>query len=92
MTRVAGQLLELAVRYGQVADRGLDLDVPLSQEQLASWVGASREAVNLALRHLRGAGGISTGRMRITIIDVDAVRTAASGVGTADGRLEVANN
>lgn len=84
-TRVARQLLELAVRYGRVADRGLDLDVPLSQEQLAAWVGASREAVSLALRHLRETGGVSTGRMRITIVNVDVVRKAAFGIATADG-------
>lgn len=91
-TRVARQLLELAVRYGTVADRGLDLDVPLSQEQLASWVGASREAVSLALRDLRQTGGVSTGRMRITIIDVDVVRKAAFGVGTVAGPVDVDDN
>ena len=91
-TRVARQLLELAVRYGRVADRGLVLDVPLSQEQLASWVGSSREAVSLALRDLRESGGVLTGRMRITIVDVDVVRKAAFGVGTGDSPLEVDDN
>ena len=91
-TRVARQLLELAVRYGRVTDRGLDLDVPLSQEQLASWVGASREAVSLALRDLRESGGVLTGRMRITIVDVDVVREAAIGVGTADGPVGMDDN
>ena len=88
-TRLARQLLDLAVRYGRVADRGLELDVPLSQEQLASLVGASREAVSLALRDLRECGGVLTGRMRITIVDVDVVRTAAFGVATADGPVGV---
>jgi CRP/FNR family transcriptional regulator, cyclic AMP receptor protein len=91
-TRVARQLLELAVRYGRVADRGLDLDVPLSQEQLASWVGASREAVSLALRDLRASEGILTGRLRITIIDVDVVREAAFGVDPTRGSSRVGDS
>lgn len=79
VTRLARQLLELAARYGRAEPEGLRLDVPLSQEQLASLIGSSREAVNIALRRLREAEILETARMRITVTDVDALRAVALG-------------
>ena len=81
LTRVAGRLLELGASYGTPGEAGLDLDVPLSQEQLAAWVGVSREAVSLALRALRERGAVTTGRMRITLVDIDLLREAAIAAG-----------
>jgi CRP-like cAMP-binding protein len=43
--------------------------LPLSQEDLAAWVGASREATSRALGHLRKEGLVTTGRQRITLLD-----------------------
>jgi CRP-like cAMP-binding protein len=43
--------------------------LPLSQEDLAAWVGASREATSRALGHLRNEGLVTTGRQRITLLD-----------------------
>lgn len=79
LTRLARHLLELGARYGVASPDGLELDVPLSQQQLAAWVGVSREAVSAGLRHLREQGAVATGRMRITLLDIDALRTIASG-------------
>ena len=78
-TRLARHLLELGARYGVASEQGLELDVPLSQQQLADWVGVSREAVSAGLRRLREQGAVSTGRMRITLLDVDRLRTVAAG-------------
>ncbi len=78
-TRLARQLLQLGARYGAPSEEGIDLDVPLTQEQLASWIGTSREAVAMALRDLREEGAVATSRMRITLVDVDALRAVASG-------------
>ena len=78
-TRLARQLLELGARYGSPSEEGLDLDVPLTQEQLASWIGTSREAVAMALRDLRESGTVATSRMRITLLDVDALRDVGIG-------------
>lgn len=77
LIRLTRRLLELGARYGRPGEVGLDLDVPLSQEQLASWVGVSREAVSMALRTLRDREAVETGRMRITILDVDGLREIA---------------
>src|SRR5947209_9041366 len=39
--RVAWRLLELSERFGRQTVDGIAVDLPLSQEQLASWCGAS---------------------------------------------------
>lgn len=78
-TRLCRQLLELAARYGTPSAEGIELDVPLTQEQLASWIGTSREAVGMALRDLRTRGAVTTGRKRITIRDVTALREVVLG-------------
>jgi CRP/FNR family transcriptional regulator, cyclic AMP receptor protein len=49
----------------------------LSQEELAGWVGASREAVSKALRTLRRHGWIETGRRRVIVHDLQALRRHA---------------
>ena len=46
---------------------------PLSQEELAGWAGASREAVVKALRQLRNRGWIETGRREIRVLDLPAL-------------------
>ncbi len=79
LTRLARHLLELGARYGAASEQGLELDVPLSQQQLADWVGVSREAVSAGLRQLREQGAVATRRMRITLLDVDRLRSVAAG-------------
>jgi CRP-like cAMP-binding protein len=68
--RVSRRLLEMADRFGP---RGLRL----TQEELAGWVGASREAVARSLRLLRTAGVVTTGRQIVDIIDVAGLRDFA---------------
>jgi CRP-like cAMP-binding protein len=72
--RVAARLVELAERYGEPAADGVRIGLPLSQEELAGWVGGSREAVSKALQTLRAVGWVRTERRRITVLDVDALR------------------
>jgi CRP-like cAMP-binding protein len=75
--RVATRLLELADRYGEQTDNGVRVALPLSQDELAGWTGASREAVSKALRTLRERGLIETGRRRVVIHDIDRLRKRA---------------
>jgi CRP-like cAMP-binding protein len=72
--RVASRLVEMADRYGEPADGGIRIELPLSQEELAGWTGSSREAVAKALRTLRERGLIRTHRRGITVIDLDELR------------------
>jgi CRP/FNR family transcriptional regulator, cyclic AMP receptor protein len=72
--RVAIRLVELAVRFGQRTPDGVRVTVPLSQDELAGWTGASREAVSKSLGVLRGYGWITTGRRQIVVHDLEALR------------------
>jgi len=75
--RVAHRLVELTERFGVDAEEGIVLDVPLSQEELAGWTGASREAVNKALQVLRSLDLVETGRRRFTVLDAEGLRRLA---------------
>ena len=60
-------------RFGVEQKGGIEIRLPLSQEELASWVGASREAVSKAFQLLRTLGIVETGRRRVTVLDLDAL-------------------
>lgn len=78
--RVSWRLLELGSRFGYWTAEGVAVELPVSQEQLASWCGASREATVKALAALRGVGCISTGRRSVVIRDDEALRRHAQGI------------
>jgi CRP/FNR family cyclic AMP-dependent transcriptional regulator len=78
--RVAWRVLELGEQFGRDGEDGLVVELPLSQEQLASWCGASREATVKALAALRTLGCVTTGRRTVTILDADALRRHAGGL------------
>lgn len=75
--RVASRLLELAERLGLPDDGGTRVDLPLSQQELASWCGSSRESTVKALRTLRELGCVSTGRGAVLIHDAAALERHA---------------
>jgi CRP-like cAMP-binding protein len=74
MGRVASRLVELAASHGETTDRGVRVTLPLSQDELAAWTGASRAGVAAALRALRELGWIETERRSITVCDLEALR------------------
>jgi CRP/FNR family cyclic AMP-dependent transcriptional regulator len=78
--RVASRLLELAERFGERTPEGIRIDLPLAQDELASWCGASREATVKALRTLRDLALITTARRAVTIHDERGLRRAARGL------------
>jgi CRP-like cAMP-binding protein len=75
--RVAARLLELAERYGKRTPEGVRIDMPITQEELASWVGSSREGVNKALNMLKALHWIETERRTITVLDSEALNRRA---------------
>jgi CRP-like cAMP-binding protein len=67
--RVAARLLELAGPADPGDGNTVRISVPLSQDELAAWTGASREAVAKSLQQLRELGWVQTGRREITVLD-----------------------
>jgi CRP-like cAMP-binding protein len=72
--RVARRLVELAERFGEPCDDGVRIALGISQEELAGWAGASREATSKALHDLRTMDLIETERRHITVRSVDDLR------------------
>jgi len=62
--RLAFELLSLAERSGQPCEVGIEITIPLTQVDLATMVGATRESVNKAVSILRSK----------ELIDVDGTR------------------
>jgi CRP/FNR family cyclic AMP-dependent transcriptional regulator len=77
VSRVALRLLELADRFGEPTPAGIRIMFPFTQDELAGWVGTSREAVVKALRTLRQLGYVQTQRRGAVICDADGLRGRA---------------
>jgi CRP/FNR family transcriptional regulator, cyclic AMP receptor protein len=75
--RVARRLVDLCDEYGTDTDEGVAIALPLTQEDLAGWTGASREAVSKALATLRGLGWVETNRRELVVTDIEALHTYA---------------
>jgi CRP/FNR family transcriptional regulator, cyclic AMP receptor protein len=72
--RLSARIVELADRYGVSEDEGIEIELALSQDELASWTAASRAGVAKALQTLRELGWIETHRRRLVVRDLDALR------------------
>lgn len=76
LTRLATRLVELAADR-EPTDGVVEIHSPFTQQELAEWIGASRDAVVLALGTMRSRGWIETGRRTIQVLDLPALRAAA---------------
>lgn len=79
VSRTARRLVHLAGRYGEHNGGNTRVGLDLTHEDLASWIGVSREATSRALSELRVAGYITTGRRSITVINLAGLRRYLSG-------------
>jgi CRP/FNR family transcriptional regulator, cyclic AMP receptor protein len=76
--RVARRLLELSEKFGEPCEDGVEIMLPLSQEELASWAVSSREAVTKALSLMRELGWVETTRRHVKVCKPDELRRLAS--------------
>ncbi|MFG2618473.1 Crp/Fnr family transcriptional regulator [Streptomyces sp. NPDC048507] len=72
--RLATLLLDLARTHGRRGTDGVEIAVPLTKQELAGAVGASREMVQRALKELRDRGVVATGRRTVVIARPDVLR------------------
>jgi CRP/FNR family transcriptional regulator len=72
--RVSRQLLALLERYGGEQEKGLLIDLDLSQEAIASLVGTTREGANRALSSLRSEGILQVDRSRIRVLQPEKLK------------------
>ncbi len=79
--RVAARLLDLAEHFGEKSgaarsssDARVDLLLPMTQGELATWVASSRESVNKVLGVFRDQGLIRFDGQRIAVVDARGLR------------------
>src|SRR5206468_1151719 len=70
--RLAKRLLTLANMHGRETPEGTKLT--LSQEELAQFLGLSRQMVNQHLQSWRGKGWLEVGRGSVTVVDAAALQ------------------
>jgi CRP-like cAMP-binding protein len=71
------ELADLSARHLTADAGGVPIGPPLSQEELGSWMDASRETVARALGTLRAEGLVRTGRRKIIVVDPPGLREFA---------------
>jgi len=72
--RLAKRLLELAEKHGVRTGQGIQVDLSLTQQDLAATVGVSREALNKQLGLFQERGLVALGKKRITILRPDELK------------------
>lgn len=72
--RIIRRLLQLAEPAGRETSEGIRIEATLSQEELGSWAGASRESVAKLFHDLRDRGIVQTGHRHLLLCDPDALR------------------
>jgi CRP/FNR family transcriptional regulator, cyclic AMP receptor protein len=72
--RLAKRLIDLSSEHGIAAQGGTQIELALTQDELARWTGATRETVSRALRLMRQLGWVATDRRTITVLDTTALR------------------
>ena len=68
--RVGHLLVELVEKFRRHATTSGPITLPITQDELAAWVGSTREATARSLATYRRDGLIETGRQKITVVDV----------------------
>lgn len=76
--RLARKLMELAQTCGRVETGGVYIDLMLTQTDLATLIGASRESINKSLRDFRRRHWVLVQDGRIVILDPEALRAQVS--------------
>ncbi len=79
--RLARRLVELSSDQGRIAVGATQIELTLTQDELARWTGVTRETVSRALRLMRQLGWVATDRRTITVLDPAALRARSGAHG-----------
>lgn len=77
--RLASQILRLVESEGLMTREGYKIPTRYTHHQLASMIGANREAVTRALGKLRSEGGLELRKRRIFVTNAEALKRVARG-------------
>ncbi len=68
-------LLEMAAEYGKKMEEGIVIDFALTNQELASMIGTSRESANRIISDLKKSGLVDVNRRQIIIKDRQKLRS-----------------
>lgn len=71
--RLSHLLLDLAEQYGKEDGNKIDLDIKLSHQDLASFIGSTRETVTVVLGKMQAEGLLNVRRRKITLLDLPTI-------------------
>jgi CRP/FNR family transcriptional regulator len=77
--RLASQILRLVESEGVVTREGYKICTRYTHQQLATMIGANREAVTRAFGKLRFRGSVELRNRRIFVTDLEVLEQAARG-------------
>ncbi len=83
--RVAHALLRLAKQAGRKVERGVEIDFPISRQDVAEMTGTTLHTVSRILSAWEQQGLVEGGRQRIVLCDPHRLFGLAEGHGRADG-------
>jgi CRP/FNR family transcriptional regulator len=70
--RIAGLLLSFSKDFGESADSGIKINLPLSREEMANYIGVTRETISRKLTSMQDEGLIElVGNRVILILDIE---------------------
>jgi CRP/FNR family transcriptional regulator, cyclic AMP receptor protein len=75
--RLARALIELATQHGLEREGVTDVGVRLSHAEYGALIGANKDSVQRALRHLSAMGLVETGRRQVKILNLAALANYA---------------
>ncbi len=78
-TRTARMIMLLADRHGRQREGRIELDLRLSQDDLADMLGVSRQSLNRELKALEANGVVSLAYSRIAVADAAQLERIARG-------------
>lgn len=77
--RLATALLHYAQKFGTQIEDGVSLDVAISQQSLADFVGSTLESVNRTLSQWGKSGWVRVSRGHIDLLDMTVLSTLSNG-------------
>lgn len=77
--RVAHALLKLVEQSGRLTGDGLEIDFPISRQDIAEMTGTTLHTVSRLLTAWEGKRLVKSGRQRVTVVDPDRLLLLAEG-------------
>ena len=71
--RTIETLLMLAGRFGKKKEMGVQIELPISHQDIANFVGVARETISIEMHELQKQGLIQSSYKRISILNIPAL-------------------